>query len=393
MSYFFIYYTEASVVCIIIFAIMLFSDLFSLDRQEKQIKYDHALVAYMLYFACDALWASIIAGALPRTHFAVLAVNFGNYVLMAAIAYTWLRYVMAVEHVPNRDSSRTTFAVLFPFLIATLALIATYLWKPGVLVDEYYNLQLGYSLFQIGVPCIYIAAILIYTMNRAAVEENPIERRKHLMIGLFPLLVVAGGLLQILWLTETPIFCFCCAILMIVFYINSLQTRISTDPLTGLNNRGQLLHYTLQKSNIRREGRLTFVIMFDINDFKSINDTYGHAEGDRALLVVADALRSVLRKHSMPIFLARYGGDEFILIVHPTEADEVNALIQELRDQIVAACRAANLPYTISIGAGFSRLDEGDDTFQACMQRADEWLYIDKARVKTDRRRSIGKGL
>ena len=91
MSNYFIYYAEANIVCIILFSIMLFRDIFNVDRQEKQIKYDHALVAFMLYFACDIIWAGIIAGVLPKNHLTVLAVNFANYVLMAAITYTWLR--------------------------------------------------------------------------------------------------------------------------------------------------------------------------------------------------------------------------------------------------------------------------------------------------------------
>jgi len=382
MSSYFIYYAEANVVCIILFSIMLFRDIFSVDRQEKQIKYDHALVAFMLYFACDILWAGIIAGVLPKNYFTVLSVNFGNYVLMVAITYSWLRYVMAVEQVPDRDSRLKLFAMQFPFYIATVALVVTYLRRPELLLDQNFVLQPAYSVFQIAVPCVYIAAILAYTMKRAFVEKNPIERRKHLFIGLFPLMVIAGGLMQIFLLPDTPVFCFSCAILMIVFYISAMETLISTDPLTGLNNRGQLLRYTLQGSNMHREGRQTFVVMFDINDFKAINDTYGHAEGDRALLIVADSLRNVLRKHSTPMFLARYGGDEFILIVHPVDEGEIAPLISEIREQIQAACRSCGAPYVLSIGAGYSALSGGEDNFQLCQQRADQNLYLDKARQK-----------
>ena len=103
MSSYFIYYTEASIVCVIIFGIMLCWDLFSIDKQEKQIKYDHALIAFMLYFVSDALWAAVIAGMLPRNRFIVVSTNFSNCVLMAAITYTWLRYVMAVE---QREKAR-----------------------------------------------------------------------------------------------------------------------------------------------------------------------------------------------------------------------------------------------------------------------------------------------
>ena len=386
MTNFFIYYTEASVVCIIIFAIMLVRDMTGMDRQEKQIKYDHALVAFMLYFACDAVWASIIAGVLPKNLLMVLTVNFANYCFMAGIIYAWLRYVMAVEQVPGRDSKRARFVILLPFCIATVALIVTYLLEPRLLLDETtYTLQPLYSVFQISVPCVYIAVIVGYTMKRAIVAESPIERREHLTVGFFPLMVVAGGLLQILILPETPVFCFSCAILMIVFYINAMETQISTDPLTGLNNRGQLLHYALQKANLHREGRQTYVIMLDINDFKGINDTYGHAEGDRALLIIADSLRQAVRNRSMPVFLARYGGDEFILIAHPVEEGEIETLVREIRGQIAQACKASGAPYVLSTGAGYSRLSGAEDTFQACQQRADERLYLDKAQQKSRR--------
>ena len=382
MVSYFIYYTEASIVCVAIFGIMLIRDLCSVDKQEKQIKYDHALIAFMLYFVSDALWAAIIAGMLPRTRFTVISTNFVNCVLMAAITYTWLRYVMAVEQIPKRNTPRFKAAVLTPFVLSVAALAFTYLFAPDLLISSDLEQQPLYNIFHITVPIIYIVAVVVYSVKRAISEENPLEKKKHLFVGFFPLMVILGGLLQVLVLPKTPIFCFSSALLMIIFYIHSMEAKISTDPLTLLNNRNQLHQYTAQKSSFIREGRLTIVAMFDINDFKLINDTYGHAEGDRALILVADSFREVLRNHSMPMFLARYGGDEFILIVHPLSESEVEALICELRERIAARCRGVGTPYTISIGAGFDTFSGKGDTFQKCMQRADEKLYEDKARQK-----------
>ncbi|MBR3172158.1 MAG: GGDEF domain-containing protein [Lachnospiraceae bacterium] len=382
MSSYFIYYTEASIVCVIIFGIMLVWDLFSIDKQEKQIKYDHALIAFMLYFVSDALWAAVIAGMLPRNRFIVVTTNFLNCILMAAITYRWLIYVMAVEQIPKRNKPLTRFVILIPFLLSTAALIFTFLFAPDLLLSSDLELQPLYSVFLVAVPIIYIVAILGYAMKRAIAAESLIERRDHLVVGLFPLLVVFGGLAQVIVMSETPIFCFSSTILMLIFYIGSMKTQISTDPLTGLNNRGQLANYVAQKSNIHHENRLTIVIMLDINDFKLINDTYGHAEGDRALILVSNALKEVVRNHSIPMFLARYGGDEFILVAHPTSESEIDAIICEIRERIEARCRMEGTPYTISIGAGYDKLAGETDTFQKCMQRADEKLYEDKARQK-----------
>ena len=63
-NYYLLFYTESSIVCLVIFALILFHDLTRIDRQEKQIMYDHAQVAFMLYFISDAFWAAVIAGVL-----------------------------------------------------------------------------------------------------------------------------------------------------------------------------------------------------------------------------------------------------------------------------------------------------------------------------------------
>ena len=382
MSEYFIYYTESNIVCIIIFSIMLFHNLFSVDRQEKQIKYDYALIAFMLYFLIDAVWASVLAGVLPKNRFAVLAINFAIYVIMAAITYCWLEYVLAVEQYPHRNRPINKVAMLFPFLVSTIALIVTWLVSPGTLMNDALEPQPVFYLFLVCVPIINIVAVLFYSLRKALKEENPIEKRKNLYIGFFPIMVVLGGLTQIIFLPKTPIFCFCSTILMLIFFVQSMEVKISLDPLTGLNNRGQLVRYVSQKANLHVAGSLTYVIMLDVNDFKNVNDTYGHAEGDKALVIIADSLKEIVRKQNTPIFLGRFGGDEFILIAHLKDEDALKELIREIRAEIAAQCRAAGTPYQISVGIGYSELRPEQDSFQMCLQRADQNLYLDKERCK-----------
>ena len=217
-------------------------------------------------------------------------------------------------------------------------------------------------------------------MKRAIAAESLIERRNHLLVGLFPLLVVFGGLAQVIVMSETPIFCFSSTILMLIFYIGSMKTQISTDPLTGLNNRGQLANYVAQKSNIHHENRLTIVIMLDINDFKLINDTYGHAEGDRALILVSNALKEVVRNHSIPMFLARYGGDEFVVIMIGITENlgfVVKNKVESINVQMLNPI--SNIPKTsVSAGLAFSENGLSEELFK----QADEALYMTKTTTK-----------
>ena len=381
MNGFSTYYIEANVVCMILFGILLAHNHFNIDRQEKQIKFDHVLIAFILYFLVDCFWAAITEEIIPKTRFTVVANTFLIYILMGLTVYRWLNFVMAYEQVPHRNRPINRFAVIFPFIVSTLALVVHYIVAPQTLINEAQDTLPGFSLYIIIVPDIYLIAVLFYTLRMARKEENPAEKRKHLFIGLFPLMVSVSGLVQQTLFPSLPIYCFTCLILMMVFYIQSIEIRISIDPLTTLNNRGQLTRYAAQKSNLFQEGRRTVVVMMDIDQFKEINDTYGHAEGDKALVLIAESLKKVVRSTNTPSFLGRYGGDEFILIVHPAAVEEVDRMIADIREEVARH----ETPYVLSVSAGYDELLGEQDSVQNCIRRADKKLYLDKEYRKLHR--------
>ena len=374
MSGFAVYFIEANIVCMIIFGILLVHNHFNIDRQEKQIKFDHVLISFILYFLVDCFWAAIVKELIPKTRFTVVVDTFLIYILMGATVYCWLGFVMAYEQVPHRNRPINRFAVLFPFLVSTIALIINYIAAPQTLINDNQDTLPGFSIYLIVVPVIYIGAVLFYTIRKAKHEENPTEKKKHFFIGFFPLMVIAGGLIETIFFPNLPIYCFTCLILMLLFYIQSIELRISADPLTGLNNRGQLERYISQKSNLHQEGRMTIVAMMDIDHFKTINDTYGHAEGDKALVTVATVLKNIINNHNLPTFLGRYGGDEFILIMHPYRIEEVDLILQEIREEV----KKYEAPYGLSISVGYDEMADEKDPVQDCIQRADKKLYLDK---------------
>ena len=378
----FVFYLESTIVCLIIFGIMLIHDLSNMDRQEKQVKFDRALIVFMLYFISDLFSIAVANEVIDNTKTLAIIFNLSNFILMAGITYMWLEFVMAVEKTPHRNRKLNQFAIVFPFLVSTVLLVVLYFVAPDRLLSNFLEIQPAYYAFLITVPCINIAAILFYTVKKAQKEENPAEKRRHLYLGIFPLLVVLGGMVQILFLPNTPIFCFCCVILMLILYIHSMETRISVDALTGLNNRGQMMRFLSQKSNYAKKDKLTFAVMIDINGFKKINDTYGHAEGDQALIIMADTLKEIAKNYVSPIFLCRYGGDEFLLILHPNNEKDIASLISTIRRDVEERCRSLEKPYIISVGAGYEKYVNEHDTIQKCIQRADKNLYIDKGHAK-----------
>ena len=379
MYRFSLFYIEANLVCAIVFGILLLHNFLNIDRQEKQIKFDQVLISFIFYFLVDCLWAAITDGYIPNTRTIMILECILICFSMAANMYFWLQFVLAYEQIPHRNQRKYKIAVLFPFIVSMIALILNFILAPDLLLDAKYEMLPLYNIYLVGVPYIYMGAILFYSLRKAHAEESVSEKRKHIFIGIFPLMVIAGGLVQMMH-PYIPIYCFTVLILMLLFYIQDIELRISMDPLTNLNNRGQLTRYVSQESNLHIEGRDTILIMMDIDGFKQINDTYGHAEGDKALVLVSNALKRTVNKHSMPMFLGRYGGDEFILIIHPAEQSEVDQLIQEIRDEVAAETK--DLQYPVGVSIGYDTLRKDEKTIQNCLRRADDNLYKDKKERK-----------
>ncbi|OWV27191.1 GGDEF domain-containing protein [Fibrobacter sp. UWB1] len=148
---------------------------------------------------------------------------------------------------------------------------------------------------------------------------------------------------------------------------------ISTDTLTSLNNRNQLERY-LQSP---RDSKSYYVVMVDVDHFKQINDTYGHIEGDRALVLVSKALKSACACMGKSVFLCRYGGDEFLLVVQTEIPEYVIRIIREcLREEIEN--RDERRYYTLQVSIGYASWDGRVSNFRKSVIDADQMMYEDK---------------
>jgi diguanylate cyclase (GGDEF)-like protein len=150
-----------------------------------------------------------------------------------------------------------------------------------------------------------------------------------------------------------------------------LEELAMHDPLTGLFNRRALMeHLNSELRLVKRTGETLAFAMIDVDDFKRINDTRGHAGGDAALKAIAEILRSCTREIDIP---ARFAGDEFSLIMPRT--DRTSA--QGVMERVTEALRAQSLP--ASIGVAFTRPGIDEDTL---MHEADAAVYTAKAAGK-----------
>jgi diguanylate cyclase (GGDEF)-like protein len=152
------------------------------------------------------------------------------------------------------------------------------------------------------------------------------------------------------------------------------------DPLTGFYNH-RFLHERLGEEVVRaqRARHPLSVLMLDIDDFKLVNDTFGHLFGDRVLTWTAELIRSTLRASDVP---ARYGGDEFAIILPETDKDEARAAAERIlgafRDRAFVGEQRGPVPIAASIGVATFPAD--GRTATDLIAAADRALY----RVKRD---------
>jgi diguanylate cyclase (GGDEF)-like protein len=156
----------------------------------------------------------------------------------------------------------------------------------------------------------------------------------------------------------------------------------ATDPLTGLMNRRAFLDQTETEISLsRRTGRPFAVAMLDINGFKAVNDTLGHATGDMALIRVAEALRTCTRTHDRVV---RWGGDEFVLLLPATTAAQAQQLLERV-GRIAVPLRDAPGSSQLTVSWGVASWPADGDSLEILMGVADARLYDMKKSEKTAR--------
>ena len=158
----------------------------------------------------------------------------------------------------------------------------------------------------------------------------------------------------------------------------SLKKHAFFDPLTGLANRLLLVdRFQLAIQHSKRSGRQFAILMVDLNKFKAINDTYGHAAGDTVLVTVAQRLVSAVRSSDT---VARLGGDEFALIIESiTEREQIVALGQKLMDVLTEEITLES-GEIVSLGGsiGFAWYPKDGDTMKDILDVADQAMYFCK---------------
>jgi diguanylate cyclase (GGDEF)-like protein len=159
-----------------------------------------------------------------------------------------------------------------------------------------------------------------------------------------------------------------------------LKKLATTDPLTGAKNRRSFMQLFQQEITRFQRYRKPFALLIlDIDHFKVINDTYGHAVGDNVLKKLVIESEVIVRESDV---FARWGGEEFIILLPESDVHQASTVAERLRNQLskteMSSKDGTLIRYTVSIGMRVVEKDETDITTKDIIREADEALYMAK---------------
>lgn len=237
----------------------------------------------------------------------------------------------------------------------------------------------GDTFFLQFIPYGYLFCSTIYGIRWFIKSETTKERNQYLAISLFAIPpFFLGGIQLFVSANSLDILEFSVALSLLANFAISQNNRITRDPLTRLANRGQLDALLHEKIRNRRKDDFEqlFVLMGDLDGFKRINDTHGHLEGDRALILTADVLYQI--SNSYRGTAARFGGDEFVIVVEAISDAVPEKMAKEINERLAQVSCDEKFKLQMSIGYAVAR---PSDTVPELLRAADRELY----RIKNEK--------
>lgn len=354
-----------------IISLLLLGTLYFGNRQRMESDRDMPIVLRMMAITalsnvadCCVYYLKGNAGTFSK----IILLLSGSWLFLGniMIGYTWTEFITTHLDIPFSDTRKRIYKS--GRWIGCLLLVIN-IFDPLVFNTRNGIYQRGpaYNVFLILAALYILDSLYLY-----AGYCKRVGTLKLFPVQVFLIPVVTGVIVQALFL-EAAITWTSIAVAIAGVMTALKNEMIFLDRLTGLYNRVYLEF--LQKQACKKKGVWVSGIMIDLNDFKQINDNYGHAEGDAALIIAADLLRKSFCEYGV---VTRYAGDEFVVMLNTTDDQFIRKLIEQAKKNFEEENQTNDKPYQLSASMGYAVSNLSVETISDFMNRIDRQMYQDK---------------
>lgn len=373
-----IYYLEINIVCIVILLTLFdkFKDECEINHTSKY--YEKTLLA-TTFFSFFDLIGGILGGTMYEYNRLVLIVSNSLYFFSGSlIGYFYTNYIL---HKIGKEEKKWQKALIFiPVLLVTILLVINLFNGMLFTINENNLYSRGkyiyiYSIV-IATYIIVMDANLVYCYFKNIDNKKLKEEFKKLLI--FTSIPIVSALIQNfnygITLGQVGL-----TLSVLLIYLNGQKKDSNIDELTGIYNRRA---FNRNVSRLFNSKKLMFLMLMDANDFKMINDKYGHLEGDKALVAIANILKNAISNTDKDYFLARYGGDEFIIVGEIKSQDDVDELMLQIEEEEKRYNKETKNKYNIKLSIGYSLRNNEHTSVESLIEAADNKMYARKKEMK-----------
>lgn len=293
-----------------------------------------------------------------------------NSILYLGGAMTAMAWVFLIAYHLQNKLGRTHRTILFSIFGVLVLMVVINFFVPimfSLNEKNEYNREFGYGVYIACYIIFMLDGLILYFQNKYSSGGL-----KFFPVWAFLIPATIGMICQTKFygISTTIPFTTVSIVCMIICLQNEFMLR---DKLTGLYNRFYL--DTVEKRLERYTNLHPTAIFLDINEFKSINDTYGHNVGDQALINLSSILLESVGRLGEVV---RYAGDEFIIILNSQDQERIDGIITEIQNRLNEFNDKNEAPYNLSIAIGCYKLDLLENTLSACIDKVDKLMYKNK---------------
>jgi diguanylate cyclase (GGDEF)-like protein len=276
--------------------------------------------------------------------------NFFLFALHPVIPSIWILYVN-YQIYQNKYKLKKIAYILLSLVIANLIVVILSQFFNWYYYIDANNIYHRGKLFF--VAALIVIVLVVIALIMVLINKKRIEKRYYFSLVFFAIPPLICVFLQSMFYGLSIIVnSIVISLLMVFFKIQN--NSIYTDYLTGIYNRKKLDEYLEDKIKSKNESKKFSAIMIDLNNFKYINDTYGHDTGDSVLKVTAKLLKNCLNTND---FISRYGGDEFCIILEISSRIKLEEMVNKINNCFENYNELSGQPYKISLSMGYAIYD------------------------------------